>query len=69
MQALGEAEQLKQDGNKLYAADDLEAAVVRPSLSSATDAWSTLTHCFRRSFAVPQSSSCACKLLQLRAYV
>ena len=28
LQALSKAEQLKQEGNKLYADDDLEAAVV-----------------------------------------
>ena len=40
LQALSEAEQLKQEGNQLYAADDLEAAVVRISLSYAARAWS-----------------------------
>lgn len=35
LQALGEAEQLKQEGNTLYAADDIEAAVVRSILHCA----------------------------------
>ncbi len=30
LQALNQAETLKQEGNKLYADDDLEPAVVRP---------------------------------------
>ena len=68
LQELNEAEQLKQEGNKLYAADDLEAAVVCPSFSYAAGAQSAFT----RSFGLctdPQSCSCACKLLLSQVYV